>query len=432
MNDKIFAVTNTFSKELKIFRLFIVATLALVSSLISFNHINKKYGSGAIFSTPPSYETIYYTIKKVESLFPFLTDQGLSVEDKNLLATTAKKHNLDLDKLKPGQKIEVVVDKNSDNLASLTIISQFDKILITPSVADSGYDITKKVIPIKQDFIKFSCEINGSLIESAKKVGVPMKNILEAISAHSYNVDFQREIQKGDKFNVIIERSINTNDGSATYGKTLFSSLVLKNTTYKMYRYKFKNGSEEFFDDSLNSIKKDLIKTPFPAAKISSNFGMRKHPLLGYSKMHKGVDFAAQTGTPILAAGKGTIVEIGKKSGYGNYIRIKHNNEYSTAYGHAKSFARGLKPGSNVQQGQVIAYVGSTGHSTGPHLHFEVLKGNKQINPLSVKASSMQKLSGKDAAKFKNLKRAIDSLILGNQPVRVALNINLNEIYSAS
>jgi murein DD-endopeptidase MepM/ murein hydrolase activator NlpD len=182
---------------------------------------------------------------------------------------------------------------------------------------------------------------------------------------------------------------------------------MLQNRTIEIYMHKI-NGKVEYFDAKGNSVRKSLLRTPIHGARVSSGFGMRRHPILGYSKMHKGTDFAASTGTPILAAGNGTIVHFGVKGGYGNYVQIKHSAEYATAYGHASRFNRKFHLGSKVKQGDVIAYVGTTGRSTGPHLHFEVLYRGNQINPSKVKATSGLKLSGKELTRFAALKDEID------------------------
>jgi len=190
-------------------------------------------------------------------------------------------------------------------------------------------------------------------------------------------------------------------------GNVLFSSLVLQNRAIEIYMHKV-DGKVEYFDNKGNSVRKSLLKTPINGARVSSGFGMRHHPILGYSKMHKGVDFAAGTGTPILAAGNGTITHFGIKGGYGNFVQIRHNTDYSTGYGHASRFNKKFRVGSLVKQGEVVAYVGTTGRSTGPHLHFEVMYKGNQINPAKVKATSGLKLLGKEMARFEADKFEID------------------------
>jgi murein DD-endopeptidase MepM/ murein hydrolase activator NlpD len=223
--------------------------------------------------------------------------------------------------------------------------------------------------------------------------------MMNMIHLYSYDVDFQRDIRSGDKFEMLVESFYSEDGKKVKDGNVLFSSLTLQNRSIDVYAYKI-NGNVEYFDFKGNSMRKSLLRTPVNGARVSSRFGMRRHPILGYSRMHKGTDFAAPRGTPILAAGSGTITYFGRKGGYGNYVQIRHNSDYSSAYGHASRFNRKFRVGSRVKQGDVVAYVGSTGRSTGPHLHFEVLFRGRQINPSKVKATSGIKLTGKELAKF--------------------------------
>jgi len=204
-----------------------------------------------------------------------------------------------------------------------------------------------------------------------------------------------------------------TKDGKLSHtGDILYSSLTLGDKKISIYQFVHLDGQVAYYNEKGESIKKEFLRTPINAARISSKFGMRHHPVLGYSKMHQGIDFAAPVGTPILAAGGGIIESANHNYGnYGRYVRIKHNSTYSTVYAHASRFAKGIKPGSKVVQGQVIAYVGTTGRSTGPHLHYEVLEHGKHINPLKFKfASNSEKLTGKILEQFKQNKKKIDKL----------------------
>jgi murein DD-endopeptidase MepM/ murein hydrolase activator NlpD len=189
----------------------------------------------------------------------------------------------------------------------------------------------------------------------------------------------------------------------------LYAALIQGDTAKEIYRFEPEDGSADFYNAKGESVRKELLRTPLDVIRITSTFGMRKHPILGYSRMHKGVDFAATTGTPIFAAGDGTVAILGTQSGYGNYIRIKHSAQYATAYGHMSRFASGLRPGSKVRQGDVIGYVGSTGMATGPHLHYEVLVDGTQINPMSVKLAG-RKLDGKELRRFEALKAEVKQL----------------------
>ncbi len=244
--------------------------------------------------------------------------------------------------------------------------------------------------------------INNSLYGSAAKAGIPKSVVSEAIRIYSHNVDFQRDVQSGDSLEVMY-KTHQTDDGYvAKTGDVLFAKLTLGGREIPLYRYESQDGAVDFYGPNGESTKKTLMKTPIDGARVSSGFGMRRHPVLGYSKMHKGMDFAAPTGTPIFAAGDGKIQKAGRFSSYGNYVRIRHRGDLDTAYGHMSKIAAGIKPGAFVKQGQIIGYVGTTGRSTGPHLHYEVMVANKQVNPRGINLPIGQALAGADLKKFKS------------------------------
>lgn len=252
-------------------------------------------------------------------------------------------------------------------------------------------------VPNKDTFIKAERTIHGSLYGTANAAGIPSKITAEIIKALSYDVDFQRDIKRGDKLTVLYEGTANYKGRVVKADKLHYVKIDLGKRDVEIYVTD--NG---FYYGNGESAKKSLLRTPVDGARITSGFGMRFHPILNYSKMHKGTDFGASTGTPIYAAGDGTIVEAGKKGAYGNYVKIKHNKTYSTAYAHASRFGKGIKPGVKVKQGQVIAYVGTTGRSTGPHLHYELLKNGEQVNPTSATNLNFAgKLGGKELKAFK-------------------------------
>jgi murein DD-endopeptidase MepM/ murein hydrolase activator NlpD len=235
--------------------------------------------------------------------------------------------------------------------------------------------------------------------------------MLNMINLYSFDVDFQRDIRGGDKFEVLFESFYDEKGNRVKDGDVLFASLNLeKKRTLDMYLNK-SSGKNEYFDAKGNSVRKSLLKTPINGARISSGFGARRHPILGYTKMHKGIDFAAPMGTPIFAAGSGTITHYGLRGGYGNFVQIRHNAEYSTGYGHASRFVKKLRLGSKIKQGETIAYVGSTGRSTGPHLHYEIIFKGKPVNPANVKSTSGLRLAGKDLKRFLESKVQIDSYL---------------------
>jgi murein DD-endopeptidase MepM/ murein hydrolase activator NlpD len=262
---------------------------------------------------------------------------------------------------------------------------------------------------LERQVMAASAEIKGSLYGAGSEAGIPSAAMAAMIKALSYSVDFQRDIRAGDSFRVLYE-TMQAPDGTVVKtGNILFAEIKLQNRTIPIYRYEFSDGRTEYFDKSGKSLRKALLRTPVDGARMSSGFGMRRHPILGYSKMHKGTDFAAPVGTPIFAAGDGVIVERGRKGAYGNYIRIRHSNSFSTAYAHMSRFSSALSQGSRVKQGQVIGYVGTTGRSTGPHLHFETLINGAQVNPISLKNTSTgEPLSGNNLERFLRMTRIIE------------------------
>lgn len=266
----------------------------------------------------------------------------------------------------------------------------------------------KGVVPIdlneKELFPKLyarKTRIETSLYGSAARANIPSAVIAEMIRIYSWNIDFQRDIRSGDKIEVLYE-AFETEDGEfARYGNVLFASLNVGNRDYPIYRFEMDDGRVDYFEPDGISIRKTLMKTPVDGARISSGFGMRKHPVMGYSKMHKGMDFAAPTGTPIYAAGDGVVERAGRNGSFGNYVRIRHNSKLKTAYAHLHRIKSSVSKGSRVRQGQIIGYVGTTGRSTGPHLHYEVLLNGEQVNPRSVNLPTGEQLAGQQLKRFK-------------------------------
>jgi len=245
--------------------------------------------------------------------------------------------------------------------------------------------------------------IESSLYEAAVQSGLPKPVLLQMIRAYSFDVDFQRDIHPGDTFEVLFERQVDLEGRPVREGPVLYANLQTRGRSLKIYRYTALDGETDFFNEKGQSVRKALMLTPIDGARISSGFGMRRHPILGFSRMHKGLDFAAPTGTPIMAAGDGVVVEAGRKGNFGITVVLRHPNEYRTLYAHMSRIARGITPGVRVKQGQVIGYVGSTGMSTGPHLHYEVLYRGKHVNPASVVSPPGRTLAGKDLEQFKKL-----------------------------
>ena len=243
-------------------------------------------------------------------------------------------------------------------------------------------------------------KVRSSLYQAALDAGIPTSAMADIVAAYSFDVDFQRDIHPGNKIEVLMDKKVTKDGRAVSFGNARYAKLTLDDRTLEIFRFADANGIDGWFDAKGNSVKKSLLKTPVNAARISSGFGMRRHPILGYGKMHRGVDFAAPTGTPIFAAGDGVVTFRGWSSGYGNFVQIRHNGTYSTAYGHISRFGN-IRVGSRVKQGQVIAYVGATGMATGPHLHFEVRQNGAQVNPTAQRFNTSQALAGAQQQKFK-------------------------------
>ena len=249
--------------------------------------------------------------------------------------------------------------------------------------------------------------ITDNLYLSAKRAGLPDSVIIELIRMMSFNVDFEREIRQGDTFQVYFERRYAPDFDDTENGRILHVDLGLKRQPLNATWHEDANGEGGYYDDNGESTRRALMKTPLDVAVVTSNYGRRKHPVLGYTRMHKGVDFRAPTGTPIMAAGDGIIEMAARNGSYGNYVRIRHNGSYKTAYGHLSKFGRGIKRGSRVKQGQIIGYSGATGRVTAAHLHYEVLVGGKQTNPLTLELPTGRTLDGADLAEFQNRRNVI-------------------------
>jgi len=263
-----------------------------------------------------------------------------------------------------------------------------------------GFAGTKKEKTLAAVERRVEGTINDSLYMAGVRNDLPLPILIEMIRAYSWDVDFQRDIRVGDHFTVLFEDLQDENGNVVDHGAIQYAQLTLSGQAYPVYRYETAAGNLDYFNDKGQSAKKALMRTPIDGARLSSGFGTRKHPVLGYTKMHKGVDFAAPSGTPIYAAGDGVIEFAGWNGGYGKLVRIRHNGEYKTQYAHMKGFAKIARVGNRVRQGQVIGYVGTTGRSTGPHLHYEVVKAGKQVNPMKVKMPSGEKLKGEELERF--------------------------------
>ncbi|NQV47566.1 MAG: M23 family metallopeptidase [Rhodospirillaceae bacterium] len=290
--------------------------------------------------------------------------------------------------------------------SGLQISPDFKSRVIVSRNSAGGFDSTKEKLTLTRRMARANNTIEQSLFVAGRKVDVPNPVLGELIRLYSWDVDFQRDIRVGDAFEVMYEKIYNQQGDLVKSGDIVFASLTLSDKRYAVYRHTLDDGTAEYFDEKGHSTKKALMRTPIDGARLSSGFGKRKHPVLGYTKMHKGLDFAAPRGTPIYAAGNGTVEAAGRNGAYGNYVRIRHNSEYSTAYAHMKSVK--TKKGRRVTQGQVIGYVGTTGRSTGPHLHYEILLSGRQVNPMRVKMPSGRKLKGAELTAFQKTRTLIE------------------------
>lgn len=400
------------------FAKYIQATIYDYSSVKKFSNLPIKINIDEANLKIDSSQDIDYVVAQGDTLVKILFDLGVNERDVfNILQSARKSMSLRSINIGTLLKInyQIKINYNSDDFFNaikrevivhkLEIQKSVEEFVVVEKKGDA-YDSHNIKIKLTKKLNKYVGKINNGLFIDATAKGASANAVMNMISLYGYDVDFQRDIRSGDSFEILVESFYNEEGKKVKDGDILFSSLNLTGRKFNIYKYEIK-GRAEYFDEKGNSIKKSLLRTPVNGARISSGFGLRRHPVLGYSKMHKGTDFAAPTGTPIMAAGSGTVVYRGRKGSYGNYVQVKHNSEYSTAYAHASRFGK-YRVGSKVKQGDIIAYVGTTGRSTGPHLHFEVLYRGKQINPKKVKATSGIKLKGSELNKFYAAKDKID------------------------
>jgi len=307
-----------------------------------------------------------------------------------------KEYNLK--NIKIGQKIYIY--QNREKIAKKIIIPIDFSTDIEIEIDETEITLSKKKIKLTKDFESKKFFIKSSLYEDGKMAGVPLEILSETIKLYSFDVDFQRDIQKNDEFEIFYEVLINRNKGSISYGNIKYIKLNLHRNILEYFIFKDEDDHFDYFNKEGKNARKALMKTPIDGARLSSSYGVRKHPILGYNKLHKGVDFAAPKGTPVYAAGNGFIDFVGRNGGYGKYIRIRHNSSYKTAYAHLNNYNKNIYKGARVNQGSIIGYVGSTGKSTGPHLHYEVIYQNKQINPMKMKLPSRKILKDDELKKF--------------------------------
>ena len=407
------------------FWIILISILGILTSVIYSNNRNNQ--SAQIQS---SLDNIYLkkTIKEItKNLAPryinktFISESGdtyqsiinklnISKNEKKLLLDTILREK-DLKILNINQKLKF----KFDNLQKHKIVEfkietgKKNEILFLKSLNDQF-----KSEKIKKNYIKKlvyrETVIENSLYNSAINLGIKPNIIIEFARLYGFQVDFQRDIWKDDSFQIIYEEYTDDNNKVVDTGEIVFANLNLQNTDLQLYKYEYSENKVDYFDENGKSIRKTLMKTPINGARLSSSYGKRKHPILGYTKMHTGTDFAAPTGTPIMASGDGKVTKAGWCGGGGNCVKIKHNSTYQTVYAHMSKFGRGIKKGVRVKQGQIIGYVGSTGLSTGPHLHYEVIENGKKINSQKLKLPSGKILKGDERKGFEVSKIKIDVL----------------------
>jgi len=406
----------------------------------------------------PGVESRTVTLDSGDTLAGMLEDVGISAQDANAVVTALGK-DFNPRALKTGQSFDitysvatidatgaapstktaqqrtttvmvnhkpVVVPVEADTDAGSTPedsqpISRLLSLHFSPSIeqevtvtrtTEGGYtaEVDKKELQVHRH--RAGATIDSSLYLAAMQAGIPADVVVDMIHMFSYKVDFQRDLHPGDKFEVYYDYYYTPEGQPAKYGAISYAMMTLGGKQIPMYRFQADpNEPAEYFDQKGESAKGMLMKTPVDGARISSGFGSRFHPILGYTRMHKGVDFAVPTGTPVMAAGAGTIKFMGRANGYGNFVLINHGNNYATAYGHLSRFAPGMRQGARVRQGQVFAYSGMTGMATGPHLHYEIRIGGNQVNPLTVKMAQGRLLMGNLLRQFQEKRLEIDNLV---------------------
>jgi murein DD-endopeptidase MepM/ murein hydrolase activator NlpD len=369
----------------------------------------KKTLNEIINNLEPRYKKYKHKIKSGETFDKILNQYLIDKKEiKDIKESLIKKVNIN--KLNTNQKIQIIVDQTNNKIKEFTFqISNKERIYLSRDNEDAKFN--QKILTIKLDkkIIFKENTILQSLYKAATDQNVPPNIIIEFARIYGFQVDFQRDIRKEDKYQIMYEVFIDKNKKVIETGEIIFANLKLSGQDNSLYFFD-KEDVLGHYDKNGKSVQKALMKTPINGARLSSSFGLRKHPIDGFTKMHRGTDFAAPKGTPIMASGNGIIKKVGWCGGGGNCIKIRHNSTYETVYAHMSKFARGMKTGVRVKQGQTIGFVGSTGKSTGPHLHYEVIVNGKKVNSQKLKLPSGKILKGKNRQLFETNKIKIDVL----------------------
>ena len=418
-------IIKLIKKNIEIILLFLLLAITITSTTIYNNKkilINENYKDvinniyfqksvKQIFDNlTPRYKSIEHKISSGETFDKILNNYSISNEE---ILEIKKNLNSDynLNNLKTNLDIKFTIDQsNNKKITSFLFpVSRTEKIQLTKNLDTNIFEKKIIITNLNKKILFKEGKITESLYKTAVDLSVQPNIIIEFARIYGFQVDFQRDIRKNDNFQIMYE--VFQDDSGKTFetGNIIFADLKLSGTNNSLY-YFDKKGSEGHYDQNGKSVEKALMKTPINGARLSSAFGMRKHPIDGYNKMHRGTDFAAPMGTPIMASGSGVITRARWCGGGGNCVKIKHNSTYETIYAHMKNFAREIKEGSRVKQGQIIGYVGSTGNSTGPHLHYEVVVNGKKINSQKLKLPSGKTLKGKEREVFEVTRIKLDVL----------------------
>jgi len=417
-------ITHIIKKKIEIFILILLIIFTAISTQYfnykkkindkNYNNFTnnvylKKTLNHLINNLNPKYEKIKHKISAGETFDKILNKYSIDKDEIELIKKSLSK-NLNLNKLNTKQIIKFSLDKTNNKIKEFTFkISSTEKIYLTKSVENEKFNQEIQSIKLDKKILYKENVILQSLYSAASNKNIPANTIVEFARIYGFQVDFQRDIRKKDKFQIMYEVFLDENKNIIETGNILFANLKLSGQDNSLY-YFDKENLEGHYDKNGKSVQKALMKSPINGARLSSSFGMRKHPIDGYNKMHRGTDFAAPKGTPIMASGNGIVKKAGWCGGGGNCVKIRHNSTYETVYAHMSKFARGIKNGVRVKQGQTIGYVGSTGKSTGPHLHYEVIVNGKKVNSQKLKLPSGKVLKGKDREYFETAKIKLDVL----------------------
>ena len=376
---------------------------------IIYNIYFKKTLNYFFNSLEPKYKKINHQIKIGETFDGILESYSVNRDEINKIKKKLS-NKININKLNTDQKILFTIDQSKNSIKSFIFkVSNKERIILSRDVDNNKFKQDIVLTKLNKEIVYSESIIFQSLYKSAIKEKIPANAIIEFARIYGFQVDFQRDIRKHDRFQIMYEIYLDEDNKIIETGNILFANLILSGEDNSLYFFDSK-GSVGHFDKNGKSVQKALMKTPINGARLSSPFGMRKHPIDGFNKMHRGTDFAAPMGTPIMASGSGIIKKAGWCGGGGNCVVIKHNSTYQTIYAHMSKFANGIRGGVRVKQGQTIGYVGSTGKSTGPHLHYEVIVNGKKVNSQTLKLPSGKILKGKERKIFETIKIKLDVL----------------------